>query len=150
MDIRAEKQPDNSIMLHLDFVSYKLSNTVAVNLKNILDHRLNNNSEAELESLEIKIRHYRELANKLNSLDAIVIQTFLLELNTKQKVILARLAAADSFYNKILLNLSKQNQKQFKEDYDEYDEITYHQAALEMERMIPLIRKAAQKQRDQS
>ena len=72
-----------------------------------------------------------------------IVQKFAVLLSAEQLITLARLAQAESLYNKIMMNLSKQNKAQFEDDYRAMKGITEKQALINMEQIIPIIKQVA-------
>ena len=147
MEISTQHNSDDTIELNIGFVSYTLSKPAVNALYKVIEKRLNSGDDQEAQAIEKKIAAYRALANKMAAVDARIFQNLLLKLTPQQQVTLAKLAKDDLIYNKILTNMSKQNQRQFKDDFETFGQITYHQAIIHMEKMVPIIKKAAQEQK---
>lgn len=83
----------------------------------------------------------------MSEVDDRIVQTFAPQVTPEQLVTIVRLAEGDVLREKVLRNLSKQNRRQFEEDYAALNKITVHQACLYREQLVPLIKKVAQQQK---
>ena len=147
MEILAKKDATGLNLLEFGPVTIEMSNEVVKALYQVVDKRLSESATAETEVLQKKLTAYKALASKMRAVDDRIIQKFAVQLLPEQLVTLVRLSGADSFYQKVLRNLSKQNRRQFEIDYQEFKQITVHQACIYMEQIVPYIKKAAQEQR---
>lgn len=143
MEISAKRGTDGEYLLEMGYVTIELPYDAVTQLQLIIDKRLNQSSEIEQQSLDKKIHVYRELANKLVNADERIIQKVAVQMTSEQLVTIARLADGERLFHKIMRNLSRQSGKQFQEDFQAFDKITEHQACINMEKMVPLIRQAA-------
>lgn len=124
-----------------------MSNEIVKALYDVINQRLTESSSGDAALLEKKLAAYKALASKMRAVDDRVIQKFAVQLLPEQLVTLVKLSGSDSFYQKTLRNLSKQNGRQFENDFKELTQITTQQACIYMEQIVPLIKKAAQEQR---
>lgn len=147
MEILAKKDQSGLNLLEIGPVTIEMSNEVVKALYAVINQRLNESSAAEDAILQKKLMAYKALASKMRAVDDRIIQKFAVQLLPEQLVTLVKLSESDSFYEKILRNLSKQNRRQFEIDYKEFNQITVHHACIYMEQIVPLIKKAAQEQR---
>ncbi len=146
MDIEAKRKESGEFELEIGPVIFSLPIEVVKALKDLLEQRLNHPSSADDESHKRKLTAYRVLASKMMGVDDRIVQKFAPQVTPEELVTIARLAKGDGLYNKIVKNLSKQNRRQFEEDYAMLDKITEQNACLHMEHMVPLIKSAAQEQ----
>ncbi|MDX1796599.1 MAG: FliG C-terminal domain-containing protein [Hydrogenovibrio sp.] len=147
MEISAKRGTDGEYLLEMGYVTIELPYDAVRKLQSIIDKRLNQSSDVEQQSLDKKIKVYRELANKLVNTDDRIIQKVGVQMTPEQLVTIARLADGERLFHKIMRNLSRQNGKQFQEDFLAFDKITEHQACVNMDKVVPLIRQAAQEQK---
>jgi flagellar motor switch protein FliG len=128
-------------------VTFSLPHEVVRALRDVIDQRLNN-SGIDDENLQRKLLAYRVLASKMTGVDDKVVQKFAPKVTPEQLVTIVRMAEGDGLYHKIVKNLSKQNARQFETDYAAMDKITEQHACLYMEQLVPLIKRAAQEQKE--
>lgn len=147
MEISAKRTHDGEYQLEIGFVTIDLSKDAVTTLSQVVTERLGQGSPGDQQALDKKLRVYRDLANKLVNTDDRIIQKIALEMTAEQLVTVARLADGERLFHKIVRNLSRQNGKQFQDDYQAFNQITEHQACVNMERVVPLIRRAAQAQK---
>lgn len=150
MEILAKRTEAGEYLLDMGYVTIELPHDAVSKLQQIIGNRLEQGSDADQLSLQKKLTVYRDLANKLVSADDRIIQQVSLQMSTEQLVTVARLSEGERLFHKIVRNLSRQNAKQFQEDYQALTKITEHQACANMEKVVPLIRKAAQEQKSMS
>lgn len=117
-------------------------------LQKLINDRLNNVDACEQQEMQKKIKAYSALATKMAQFNPIVLQNLLVKLTAQQIVTLARLANGNTLYDKILENLSRQNRRQFEDDYETFNKISHHQAIVFMEQSITLIKKAVRQQKE--
>lgn len=146
MEVNAERLADGRYLLDLGPVSFHLDGPTIEQLNQVVSQRLHQSDETEAAALQKKLNAYRKLAQKLVSMDDRVLQKLLPQLSPEQTVTLVRLST-DGMYDKVCRNFSRQNAKQFEDDYQAFDKITLHQATLYMEQMMPMIKQAAQEQK---
>ena len=103
--------------------------------------------EQESEQLEKRVQAYRALATRMADVDDRIVQKFAPKIGTAPLIAMVRLAEGDKLRNKVLKNLSKQNQRQFEEDEAALGPITFQQACTYMEQVIPFIKQAAREQK---
>ncbi len=144
MDIEAKRKESGEFELEIGPVVFSLPVEVVKALNTVLEQRLNHPNTADDEGHQRKLAAYRVLANKMVGVDDRIVQKFAPQLTPEQLVTIVRLAKGDGLYNKIVKNLSKQNCRQFEEDYVGLDKITEQNACLHMEHIVPLIKSAAQ------
>ncbi|WP_294949112.1 FliG C-terminal domain-containing protein [Sulfurivirga sp.] len=147
MDIDIRRLKDGHIQLDFGQVMLNLPPAAIEALQQVVDKRLNMSGEAERAAIRKKLAVFRDLANKLAHMDDRILQWILPQLTPEQLVTLVRLSEGDYFYQKVLRNLSRTNRRQFEEDYQRLDRITQHQAVIYMEQIIPLLKQAAQRQK---
>lgn len=147
MEISASRSASGTYQLEMGPVTFTLSEKAIEALHQVVAQRLNPNSGAEAESLKRKLEAYRALASKMAAVDDLVVQKFAPKVTPEQLVTMVRLADGNDLYHKVVKNLSKQNRRQFEEDYQALDKITEHNACIYMEQLVPLIKQAAQEQK---
>ncbi|BCN94084.1 hypothetical protein THMIRHAM_18690 [Thiomicrorhabdus immobilis] len=148
MEISASRNHTGEYLLEIGPVTFTLPVDVISALQQVVDQRLNQNSSADDENLKRKLVAYRVLASKMTGVDDRIVQKFAPKVTPEQLVTIVRMAEGDGLYQKIVKNLSKQNRRQFEEDYEAMDKITEHNACLHMEQLVPLIKSAAQEQKE--
>lgn len=143
MEILAKRNESGSFHLTMGYVSFDMSESAIQALQKVISERLGQSSEKDKLITEKKIQAYRQVANKLVQADNRIVQKFAVLLSAEQLITLARLAQDESLYNKIMMNLSKQNKAQFEDDYRAMKGITEKQALINMEQIIPIIKQVA-------
>ena len=146
MDIEAKRKASGEYELEIGPVVFSLPVEVVKGLNTLLEQRLNNQTAEDDESLKRKLTAYRVLASKMIGVDDRIVQKFAPQVTPEQLVTIVRLAEGNGLYKKVVKNLSKQNRRQFEEDYAALDKITEQNACLHMEHLVPLIKRAAQEQ----
>lgn len=147
MDIEAKRKETGEFELEIGPVVFSLPLDVIKKLSDLLQQHLNNPSATD-ENLARKLSAYRALATRMAGVDDRIVQKFAPRVAPEQLVTIARLSEGDRLYNKIAKNLSKQNRRQFEQDYSDLDKITEQSACLYMEQLVPLIKLAAKEQKD--
>ncbi|BBN58853.1 FliG C-terminal domain-containing protein [Hydrogenovibrio marinus] len=147
MEISAKRTETGEYLLEIGYVTIELPQEAVSGLQQIISKRLGQGSDIDQQALQKKLKVYRDLANKLVSTDDRIIQQVALQMSPEQLVTVARLAEGERLFHKIMRNMSRQNGKQFQEDYQALTKITEQQACVNMEKVVPLIRKAAQEQK---
>lgn len=147
MEISAKRTETGEYLLEIGYVTIELPQEAVSGLQQIISKRLGQGSDVDQQALQKKLKVYRDLANKLVSADDRIIQQVALQMSPEQLVTVARLAEGERLFHKIMRNMSRQNGKQFQEDYQALTKITEQQACVNMEKVVPLIRKAAQQQK---
>ncbi len=147
MDIKAWRDESGQFQLEMGPVIFTLHEEAIEGIRKVIDQRLHHSSELDEEGGRRKIKAYRVLASKMASVDDRIVQKFAAQVSPEQLVTIVRLAEGDALYQKVLKNLSKQNRRQFEEDYKAMDKISEHHACLHMEQVITLIRRAAEEQK---
>jgi len=150
MDIYVKRTKEGGFQLSMGYVTFQLSESALLKLKDVISVRLNQSSDVDNANHERKLTGYRNLANKLVASSDRVVQEFAITLTTEQLVTIARLADGKKMCDKIVRNLSKQNGKQFMADFEGIGGVTEHQAIVNMEQAIPIIRKVASKVQSQT
>ncbi|WP_319380927.1 FliG C-terminal domain-containing protein [Thiomicrorhabdus sp.] len=143
MEIAARRGEDGAYILELGNVEFDLPEEAVNALYQVLDQRLHHAESLDDENLKEKIVFYRDLATKIAGVDDRLVQKFAPMVSAEQLVTIARLAEGEVLYHKILRNLSRQNRRQFEDDYAQMDKITEQHACYFMEQMVPLIKQAA-------
>lgn len=147
MEISASRNKAGDYQLDMGPVTFTLTEEAVQGLQQVIDQRLNRSEGVEAENLKRKLEAYRVLASKMSGVDDQIVQKFAPQVTPEQLVTIVRLAEGDTLYQKISKNLSKQNRRQFEDDYKALDKITEHNACIYMEQIVPLIKKAAQAQK---
>lgn len=147
MDVSARRSETGEYLLEMGPVSFELSSQAVTTLQEVVNKRLNQSSDTELDGLTKKLAAYRGLATKMIAVDDRIMQKFATQVTPEQLVTMVRLADGDRLFYKVMRNLSRQNGSQFEQDFHDLNKITVHQACLYMEQVVPLIRRAAQEQK---
>jgi len=148
MEITAKRDHDGIFILETGPVSFELPEQALETLQKVVSQRLGQKTSSSSESLSRKVNTYRNLATKMVSVDDRILQSFLPQATPEQLVTLVRLAEGERLFHKVMRNMSRQNGQQFQQDYQDLNQITEHQACLYMEQIVPLIKKAAQEQKE--
>lgn len=148
MEITAKRDHDGLYILETGPVSFELPQQALESLQKVVSDRLQKATSSSSESLNRKINTYRNLATKMITVDDRILQSFLPQASPEQLVTLVRLAEGERLFHKVMRNMSRQNGQQFQQDYQDLDKITEHQACLYMEQIVPMIKKAAQAQKE--
>ncbi|PLA74855.1 hypothetical protein CYQ88_04490 [Hydrogenovibrio sp. SC-1] len=148
MEITAKKDENGHLLLGFDGVTFELPENAIGSLQKLIGGRLAQTAGGNTESLQRKIKTYRNLATKMIVVDDVVLQSILPRMKPEQLVTMVRLADGERLFHKVIRNLSRQNGKQFQQDYLDFDQITEHQACVYMEQILPLIKEAAQMQKN--
>ncbi|MBN2646374.1 MAG: hypothetical protein JXR44_01155 [Thiotrichales bacterium] len=147
MEISAKHDDSGALNLLLGSVTFTLPLSVVEQLYQAIHQGLSSGEASSHAALQHKLKAYRALADKMGLVDDRVVQKFAPMVAAEPLVTLARLASSDALYHKILRNLSRQNQRQFAEDFAQMNRISEAHACLYMEQLIPLIKQAAQEQK---
>lgn len=148
MEITAKRDHDGLYILETGPVSFELPQQALESLQKLVSERLEKATSSSSESLKRKINTYRNLATKMITVDDRILQSFLPQATPEQLVTLVRLAEGERLFHKVMRNMSRQNGQQFQQDYQDLNQITEHQACLYMEQIVPMIKKAAQAQKE--
>lgn len=148
MEIAASRTKTGECQLDIGPVTFTLPSEVVDALQQVIDQRLNQSNAIDDEGIKRKLEAYKALASKMIGVDDRVVQKFAPKVTPEQLVTIARLAEGDALYQKICRNLSKQNRRQFEEDFKVMNKITEQHACLYMEQIVPLIKIAAQEQKE--
>ncbi|MGE4502864.1 MAG: FliG C-terminal domain-containing protein [Thiomicrospira sp.] len=144
MEIKAKRQANGEYMIEIGPVIFNLPQPVVEVLHQVINDRGNKQTPADKARTEKRLAAYRSLANKLAVIEDPLMQSLLTQIRPEQMVTLARMASDDSVYQKIVRNLSRQNARQFEEDFARISKISVHQASSQMELMLPILKKAIQ------
>lgn len=147
MEVSAKRNEQGEYLLALGPVTFTLPQEAVHALHEVIEERFKPDNATEASSLQRKLEAYRALANKMAAVDDRIIQKLATQITTEQLITLVRLADGETFYQKVVRNLSKQNRRQFEEDYDRLDRITEHSAVIHIDQVVPYIKKAAQEQK---
>ena len=148
MEISANRTKSGEYQLDIGPVTFDLPSEVIAALQQVIDQRINQKNSIDDESIKRKLEAYRALASKMIGVDDRIVQKFAPKVTPEQLVTITRLAEGDTLYQKVLKNLSKQNGRQFEEDYKAMNKITEQHACLYMEQIVPLIKLAAHEQKE--
>jgi len=148
MEIAASRTKEGEYQLEIGPVTFTLPSDAISALQQVIDQRLTQNNAADEEGLKRKLEAYKALASKMFGVDDRILQKFAPQVSPEQLVTITRLAKGDALYKKVCRNLSKQNRRQFEEDYVAMDKITEQHACLNMEKLVPLIKRTAQEQKE--
>ncbi|WP_321326253.1 FliG C-terminal domain-containing protein [Thiomicrorhabdus sp.] len=148
MEIAASRTHSGEYQLEIGPVIFTLPKEAISALQQVVEQRLHQNNSIDEENIKRKLEAYRMLATKMAGVDGRVIQKFAPKVSPEQLVTITRLAEGDVLYQKVCKNLSKQNRRQFEDDYKSMDKITEQHACLHMEQLVPLIKRAAQEQKE--
>jgi flagellar motor switch protein FliG len=148
MEISASRDKSGDYLLEVGPVTFTLQEDSVEALRSIIDQRLNKGDEIDAENMRRKLTAYRALANKMSAVDDLIVQKFAPKVTAEQLVTIVRLSEGSELYNKIVKNMSKQNRRQFEDDYKSMEKISEHNACIYMEQLVPLIKKAAQEQKE--
>ncbi|QBZ83862.1 hypothetical protein GHNINEIG_01930 [Hydrogenovibrio crunogenus] len=148
MEITAKRDHDGLYILETGPVSFELPQQALESLQKVVSDRLEKATSSSSEGLSRKLNTYRNLATKMITVDDRILQSFLPQASAEQLVTLVRLAEGERLFHKVMRNMSRQNGQQFQQDYQDLNRITEHQACLYMEQIVPMIKKAAQAQKE--
>jgi len=148
MEISARRDKSGQYQLEIGPVTFTLPEDAVTALQKVIDQRLSQGNAIDDENLKRKLVAYKVLASKMTGVDDRIVQKFAPQVTQEQLVTIVRLAEGNTLYQKILRNLSKQNRRQFEEDYAAMDKITEHNACVYMEQIVPLIKRAAKEQKE--
>lgn len=148
MDIKAKRNKTGEYMIEIGPAIFNLPQNVVEALYNVISNRSLASIEQDKARMEKRLTAYRSLANKLGTIEDAIMQSLLTQIRPEQMVTLARIAQSKDVYNKIVRNLSRQNARQFEEDYGRLGKISVHQAGTHMEQMLPILKKAIQARKD--
>ncbi|MDR9497992.1 MAG: FliG C-terminal domain-containing protein [Hydrogenovibrio sp.] len=146
MEVNAKRLESGEYTLDMGPVSLTLEEPVLEQLYEVIHQRLQRSGQQEAVGLNKKLQAYRTLAKKLVTVNDRILQALLPQLTPEQMVTMVRLSGPEMF-DKVKRNLSRQNGQQFEEDHHDLNKITVHQAILYMEQIMPLIKRAAQEQK---
>lgn len=147
MEIAVSRTENGEYQLEIGPVTFSLPEDAVSALQQVIDQRLNQNNEVDSVNKR-RLDAYRALASKVIGIDDRIVQNLATKVTPEQLVTITRLAEGDSLYEKVARNLSKQNRRQFEEDYKAMDKISEKHACLYMEQIVPLIKRAAQEQKE--
>ncbi len=147
MEISVKKLKNQNFALEVGAVTLEVAPEVVKSLHETIDRHLNQGGATDDSALQKKLGVFRALADKLVVANDRVLQNFLPKLKPMQLVTLVRLSTGGKLYDKVLKNLSRTNARQFEEDYQAMDKITLHQALVNMEQIVPLLKAAIAEQK---
>jgi flagellar motor switch protein FliG len=147
MEIKAKRQAAGDFIIEVGPVIFNLPENVVQALNQVITDRFSRVTEQDKKITEKRLEAYRALAAKFCQIEDAVIQQVLTQIAPEQMVTLARITGDRSVYQKILKNLSRQNGRQFEDDYARIKKITVHQASVQMENMVPILKKAIQQRK---
>lgn len=147
MEVGVSRNKKGMFILEIGPVSFELSHEAVSALNNVVTQRMSKSGGTDPAVLQKKLSAYRSLATKLIAIDDRVMQHFATSVSAEQLVTLVRLADGERLFHKVVRNLSRQNAKQFQQDFHDLNKITTHQACLYMEQIVPIIKQAAKEQK---
>lgn len=147
MEIKAKRQQSGNYVVEVGPTIFNLPENVVEALSKVIRERFKVVTEQDKERMQKRLTAYRALAGKLTQIENALMQDLLNQVSSEQMVTLARIAQGDEVYKKIVANLSRQNARQFEEDFKRLDKISLHQASTQMEQMVPILKKVIQARR---
>lgn len=144
MDIKAKRQQSGQYVIEIGPTIFNLPENVVEALNKVITERFRVMTDQDKERMQKRLTAYRALAGKLTQIENALMQDLLNQISSEQMVTLARIAEGDEVYKKIVANLSRQNARQFEEDFKRLDKISLHQASTQMEQMVPTLKKVIQ------
>lgn len=147
MEIKAKRQQSGNYVVEVGPTIFNLPENVVEALSKVIRERFKVVTEQDKERMQKRFTAYRALAGKLTQIENALMQDLLNQVSSEQMVTLARIAQGDEVYKKIVANLSRQNARQFEEDFKRLDKISLHQASTQMEQMVPILKKVIQARR---
>ncbi|HEY9018641.1 FliG C-terminal domain-containing protein [Thiomicrospira sp.] len=144
MEIKAKRQQSGQYVIEVGPTIFNLPENVVEALSKVIRERFKVVTEQDKERMQKRLTAYRALAGKLTQIENALMQDLLTQISSEQMVTLARIAQGDEVYKKIVANLSRQNARQFEEDFKRLDKISIHQASTQMEKMVPILKKVIQ------
>lgn len=147
MDIKAKRQQSGQYVIEVGPTIFNLPENVVEALNKVITERFRVMTDQDKERMQKRLTAYRALAGKLTQIENALMQDLLTQISSEQMVTLARIAEGDEVYKKIVANLSRQNARQFEEDFKRLDKISIHQASTQMEKMVPILKKVIQARR---
>ncbi|MBE0493126.1 MAG: hypothetical protein IBX48_02185 [Thiomicrospira sp.] len=147
MEIKAKRQQSGQYVIEVGPTIFNLPETVVEALNKVIRERFKVVTEQDKERMQKRLTAYRALAGKLTQIENALMQDLLNQISSEQMVTLARIAVGDEVYKKITANLSRQNARQFEDDFKRLDKISIHQASTQMEKMVPILKKVIQARR---
>lgn len=147
MDIKTKRQQSGQYVIEVGPTIFNLPENVVEALNKVITERFRVVTVQDKERMQKRLTAYRNLAGKLTQIEDALMQDLLNQISSEQMVTLARIAQGDEVYKKITANLSRQNARQFEEDFKRLDKISIHQASTQMETMVPILKKVIQARR---
>ncbi|WP_029933778.1 FliG C-terminal domain-containing protein [Thiomicrospira pelophila] len=144
MEIKAKRQQSGNYVVEVGPTIFNLPENVVEALSKVIRERFKVVTEQDKERMQKRLTAYRVLAGKLTQVENALMQDLLNQISSEQMVTLARIAQGDEVYKKIVANLSRQNARQFEEDFKRLERISLHQASTQMEKMVPILKKVIQ------
>lgn len=147
MEIKAKRQQSGNYVVEVGPTIFNLPENVVEALSKVIRERFKVVTDQDKERMQKRLTAYRALAGKLTQIENALMQDLLTQISSEQMVTLARIAQGDEVYKKIVANLSRQNARQFEEDFKRLNKISIHQASTQMEKMVPILKKVIQARR---
>lgn len=144
MEIKAKRQQTGQYVIEVGPTIFNLPENVVEALNKVIHQRFRVLTEQDKERTQKRLVAYRALAAKLSTIENPLMQDLLNQVSSEQMVTLARIAQGSDVYYKIVANLSRQNARQFEEDFKRMTKISVHQAGTQMEKMVPILKKVIQ------
>lgn len=144
MEIKAKRQKNGDYVIEVGPTIFSLPENVVEGLNKVINDRFKTVTPQDKERMEKRLVAYRNLAAKLSTIEDAIMQNLLNQISPEQMVTLAKINQDGAVYQKILRNLSRQNARQFEEDFKRAGKTSVHQASTQMEQMIPVLKKAIQ------
>lgn len=148
MEVKGKRQVSGDYILEVGTTILTLPRNALVALAELMNNRKNYKGASQYQArLQKRLATYRAFANKVAQLNDALVQNLLSQMSMEQMVTLARLGEGQKVYQKILANLSRQNVRQFEDDFQRLNKITVHQASAQMEQVVPIIQRAIKAQK---
>jgi|SRR5690554_3021097 len=147
MEVKGKRQQTGDYIIEAGSTIISLPQNVIAALANLMNNRKDDTDGRYKARVEQRLQTFRAFANQVSQFDGPVIQGLLSQITMEQMVTLARLADGDKVYQKIVANLSRQNARQFEDDYQRLNKITVHQASAQMDKIVPIIQRAIKSQK---
>lgn len=149
LEVKGKRLKNGQFLVEIGPAIFQMPEAVVTGLAQALKDRQISSQDADKQRAQKRLDGYRALATKISEMEDAVIQNVLSQITPAQIISLARISQSKAVYNKIVNNLSRQNSRQFEEDYRENKPISVHQASMHMEVMLPIIRRAVRLRKEQ-
>lgn len=149
LEIRGRRQKTGGFILEIGPAIFNLHASVVRGLADVLSNREESAKKMDEHRTQQRLEGYRALASKIAGMEDSIVQSILGQVTPAQIISLARVSQSKAVYNKIVNNLSRQNARQFEEDYRENTKISVHQASMHMEALLPVVRRAIRLRKEQ-